>query len=335
MPSMVFTVIKIPTIQDIFRKCKDGSYTKEALLYQDILRYSLGELNTTEKSSYQFKVWELAEWLITHNLEMAADYKNPSASHMTKTNKIQARIGRVKRHINILLYLGLIGDVGQSKETKGQELITVYSYTEFGLLIALLIMAFTSENEKREKAIRCIYKIFADNFRDNPSSFDQFCLSLIYKLHKNNLFESYVKTLIETFSTKIPITNVDVFFNNSIVIELNEEDSKKFMKLRREALDELNPDIKRYFMHKQKLEIERKMFGVSTNLKGFEKMVFELRNDYENIAAEGFCQRCQLYIPVKLSLLGYLDQTYLVDKITAICPACKVQNSMLIPSFNV
>lgn len=334
---MVIIMTKMPSIQMIFRKDKDENYTKEALLYQDILEYSIKELEPTEASEensrHSFKLWELTEWLILHNLEIAADYKNPSASHMTKTNKIQARIGRVKRHIDMLLLLGLIGEVARTRETKGDEWITLYSYTESGLLVALLVM--TLNTKKRDKAIRFIYKVFCENFENNPSSLDAFSLSFINKLHKNNLFVSYVDTLVETLRNKTSILSMDEFFNNSLSVDLSEKDSQKFMKLRRDAFDELDPDMKRYFMYRQKLDVERKMFGVSTNLKGFEKLAFELRNDYENIAAEGYCKKCQLYFPVQLSLQDYLNTAYFVDELTATCILCKEENSILIPLFHV
>lgn len=332
MPTTVFTLIKTPTIQNILRKYKDGNYTKEALLYQDILRYSVGELEPTEKNILSFKLWELTEWLTTHNLEMAADYKNPSTSHMGKTNKIHARIGRVKRHLDGLLYLGLIGEIGQARETKGEGSVTVYSYTEFGLLIALIVMTFSAE--KKDKANRYIYKFFVHNLEKNPSSVDTFSLLLINKLQKDNLFEKYIDTLLETLGSRLAISDLNEFFDNSMSIGLNKEESTKFMKLRREAFEELTPDMKRYLMHKWKMEIERKMFGISTDLKGFEKLAFELRNDYESIAAEGYCLKCRHSFHIQISLLEYLNRADIVNYMIATCPRCN-ERSILINSFYV
>ena len=45
-----------------------------------------------------------------HNSEMINDYKNSSASHVKKTNRIQARKGRVKNHHDVLIFLGLLGE---------------------------------------------------------------------------------------------------------------------------------------------------------------------------------------------------------------------------------
>jgi hypothetical protein len=190
MPSMVFYMTKIPSIQLIFARGKNKNYTKEALLYQDILRYSVKELEPSVE--YSFKLWDITDWLLSNNTEMANDYKS---SHMSKSNKIQARIGRVGRYINSLLYLGLIAEYSFTKQSKGQAMIPSYRYTEFGCLIALLIM--TLSPEKRHKAIKFIYKFFCKNYENNPSSYDKFCLALTNKLLENNLFEYHIDGLAQ------------------------------------------------------------------------------------------------------------------------------------------
>ena len=97
---MAIFVKKTPTIQTIFDRDKDGNYTKGALLLQDILTYPIGEMELT--GDYTFKLWNLTKWLISNNKEMVNDYKNSSISHMTITNKVQARIKRVRKNISLL-----------------------------------------------------------------------------------------------------------------------------------------------------------------------------------------------------------------------------------------
>jgi len=326
---MVFLLTKTPSIQVIFSKYPNGIYTKDALLYQDILRFSVKELEPQEECT--FKLWELTEWLISNNLEIANYYKNPSASHMTKSNKIQARIGRVKRHLDILLYLGLIGEHSRTKESKGQGMTLVYSFTEFGLIIALLIM--TTTPKKRQKALSFLYKTFSKNFQTNPSSLDAFALSFTEELYKNNLFDKYIDTLLETVQKKISIQDANEFFSKPLILDLNKEDSELFQKLKREAFDDLSPENKKYFMHKQKLDIEARMFGISNNLKSFEELVFRIKKDYEKVATEGFCENCKLYFAIGLSLIEYLNQSHFTEHQTVKCPNCEIENSIKIPSF--
>jgi hypothetical protein len=331
MPSMVYFMTKAPSIQLIFAKGKNKNYTREALLYQDILRYAVKELEPSVE--YSFKLWNITDWLLSNNTEMANDYKSSSKSHMSKTNKIQARIGRVGRCINSLLYLGLIDEYSFTKQSKGQAMIPSYRYTEFGLLIALLIM--TLSPEKRHKAIKFIYNFFCKNYENNPSSFDKFCLALTNKLLENNLFEHYVDGLARGLEKNQPPSDLNEIFNNSTFEEFDEKTTKKYLELRKEAFDELEDHVKKLFMHKQKLEIERKMFGVSQNLKGFEEMSFYLRNDYEKIAAEGYCKYCRLHFPMAISLEEYVKLAPFVDQMDATCPECKKEKSITVPAFQV
>ena len=108
---------------------------------------------------------------------MINDYKNPSASHMNKTNKIQARKGRVEGHISVLIFSGLIGEKDRVKESKGDSMVTRYSFTELGAVIALLLMM--SSPTKKVKAITYIYNLFKLWCEENPSSIDEYNLSLL------------------------------------------------------------------------------------------------------------------------------------------------------------
>lgn len=331
MPTLVIIMVKIPTIQVIFHKYKGGNYTSQALMYQDILRYSVAELDPSkqQKSQCSFTLWGVTEWLISHNLEIANEYKNSSAARMTKTNKIQARMGRVKRYIDTLICLGLISEMVRIKETKGEGLIPMYSFTEYGFIVASLIM--TLYPDKRLKAINFIHKLFCKNFENNLSSYDRLSLILTNKLVNNGLFERYIDALVTSMEKNVSISDTNNIFDNAVIDEFDEKDFKKYIVLKKEAFDELNPEMKKYLMHKQKLGLERKMFGVSNNLGGFEKMSFELRNDYETFAAEGHCETCKLYFPLGLSLQEYLTAPY---EIFGKCPSCN-KNSLLIPTFDV
>lgn len=322
---------EIPSIQWIFARDKNKNYTRRALLYQDILRYSVKELEPSEE--YSFKLWDITDWLLSNNMEMANDYKKSSKSNMSKTNKIEARIGRIRRFINSLLYLGLIDEYTFAKQSKGRAMIPSYRYTEFGLLIALLVM--TLSPKKRQKAIEFIHKLFCKKFENNPSSYDKFCLALTNKMVENNLFEHYIAGLSQRLGKNPSPDNLNELFDNSIIEDFSPKATEMYLQLRKEAFDGLEDDLKKCFMHKQKLEIERKMFGICKNLKGFEKMSFDLRNDYEKIVAEGYCKYCQFYFSLAFSLLEYVEHAPFVDQMELTCPQCKQEKSLIVPSFSV
>jgi hypothetical protein len=329
---MVFFSMKIPTIQNIFSRDKDGNYTKDALLYQDILKYSVRELESPPQ--YIFKKWNLIEWLISHNLEMTNDYKKTAASHMTKTNKIQARKGRVDGHISVLMFLGLLGEKDRVKESKGDSMVTRYSFTRLGSIIALLLMM--SSPTKKVKAITSIYKIFRFWCEENPSSIDEYNLSLLELMLDKDLFVKYLELLLCAFEKGESFSNMNDLLNEAWrLVSFNPEDCKKHEELRKAAFERLSSDAKKYFMHKQKLEIERKMFGIANNLRGFEELSFKLKNDYDKLATEGYCKNCKLYIPLALSLIEYLQLAYPVNLITTKCPKCGLEKSVEMPFFQV
>jgi hypothetical protein len=212
-------------------------------------------------------------------------------------------------------------------------MIASYRYTEFGLIIALLIM--TLSPKKKQKAIGFIHKLFCENFANNPSSYDKFCLALTNKMVENNIFEYYIDGLTQHLEKNPSPNNLNELFNDSIIKDFSPKSTEIYLQLRKEAFDGLEDDLKKCFMHKQKLEIERKMFGICNNLKGFEKMSFDLRNDYEKIVTEGYCKYCQLYFSLAFSLLEYVELAPFVDQMELTCPECKQEKSLIVPSFPV
>jgi hypothetical protein len=317
----------------ILAKDSAGNYTNDSLLFQDILRYSVRNLEATDSNiEYAFKVWTLTQWLISNNQEISNDYKRTFSSHMTTSNKIESRIGRVKRHIDILQYLGLIGEHSRTKESKGNGTTTLYSFTEFGLIVALLLL--TQHANRKAKAINLLYNTLCKNF-ENSGSLGEYCLSFVRKMYDGGLFDKYLKTMLETAEKNNSIKDIKAFFANSLLLELNENDSKRFLSMKNEAFHSLSPEMKNRFMHLTKLDIESKMFQISNNIENFEKTRFEIRNNYEEIVVEGLCQKCKLYHVMRLSIIEYLDKINYKEYETGTCPVCKIDYTIRIPSISI
>ena len=114
----------------------------------------------------------------------------------------------------------------------------------------------------------------------------------------------------------------------------SDEDSIKFQKLREEAFLELESDVRQYLKHKQKLEIERKMYGISQNLRDFERASFELRNDYEKIVCEGHCPNCKVNFVVPFELDKYLKMANFYEHVLVQCRNCN-DKAMIVPLFRL
>ncbi len=329
---MVKLMTKPLGIHLIFAKETNGNYTKDALLYQDILRYSVRDLEPVDNSDYLFRIWELTKWLLSENEEMSNYYKKSADSHMTMSNKIENRIIRVKKFVDMLGYLGLLGEHGQVKERKGEGMTTLYSFTEFGLIVALLILM--TKASKKQKAIELLYRTLRKNFQ-NSGSIGEFCLSFTKKMYEGKLLEKYLSTMLATAERNNSIIDINDFFANSLLLELNEVESKRFLRMKGEAFNGLSPEMKKRFMHLKKLEIEERMYKKLNNFENFEKTRFEIRNDYEKIVIEGFCQNCNLYHVMKLSLVEYLSKVNYREYETRKCPICEKENSIKIPSIRI
>ena len=77
-------------INSIFQKDKNGNYTEYALLYQDILKYSIASKQTNNVDSKNcVKHWDLARWLMKKNQEFINRYKDPSTRNTTINNRIE------------------------------------------------------------------------------------------------------------------------------------------------------------------------------------------------------------------------------------------------------
>ena len=147
------------------------------------------------------------------------------------------------------------------------------------------------------------------------------------------LFVKYLELLLCAFEKGQSFSNMnDLFDDMWRLVSFNEEDSKKYEELRKVAFEQLSSDAKKYFMHKQKLEIERKMFGIANNLRGFEELSFKIRNDYDKLAVEGYCKNCKLYFPLALSLLEYQVASQ-GGPMMVTCPKCKVEKAISISSM--
>jgi hypothetical protein len=115
------------------RHGEPSKYTRNALLYQDILRYY--EVQTDRS----FKFTELARWLLTRNKEFT-EYYQDSRAHISMSNRIAYHRQRIQKCIDNLVSLYVIEKVGMTKAEKNQDIETpLYRFTEDGKFIFTLL----------------------------------------------------------------------------------------------------------------------------------------------------------------------------------------------------
>lgn len=102
-----------PSIRAIFERDEAGNYTKDALLYQNILQFSIVLEKESGGGENSFKERELARWLIGYNQEFANEFKG----NKTRMNyRIENRLPRIKARLNNLVGFFLIRRVGLTKQ---------------------------------------------------------------------------------------------------------------------------------------------------------------------------------------------------------------------------
>ena len=78
----------------------DGDYTRNALLYQNIIKYSIKD-KYKENDNKSFRSRSSTKWLLEENKEFITYSKDASTSHFTISNRIENRLDRVKDKSNI------------------------------------------------------------------------------------------------------------------------------------------------------------------------------------------------------------------------------------------
>jgi hypothetical protein len=315
----------------IFRKNEDRSYTKNSLLYQDILRYCIyGKYKENDNKS--FRLWNLTKWLLEANMEFINYFKDPSTWNYTMANRIGDRLPRIKSKVEELVNLGLIAPIGRAKESKGNGTVPIFDFTIVGNVIAWIVESMNVD--KRQYAIDQLYDLFQSNFKDNHSSTDTFNSIYYQKCKEHGLFGDFIDRYKELLESETPIMNRHGFFQHLLILpKYNIDSDTDFWSLWYGSVLQLELDMRQRLMHHTKLDIERRAEDECHAFGEFEKVRFKCRDNPNSVAVEGYCKNCG-YTNVALDLDGYMSmvhRAYQNGVIVTKCPSCKKDDSLEIP----
>ena len=312
----------------VFSKNIDGNYTRNALLYQDIIKYSIkGRYKENDNKSFRSR--SLTKWLLEENKEFIDYFKDPSTRHFTISNRIENRLDRVKDKVNDLIELNLIEEVGITKETKGNSSIPIYRHTVNGSLVALII-----ESEKSNtNAIEDIYNLLQNHFKESPSSVDIFYSIFYDKCKGAGIFERIVAAYNEVIKSDFPITHLPGFLQHLMIRFMDEVDNRVIVQLWKDSLNQLQEPVKALFLYNFKFELEMRMHTEVGDFRGYEKIRFEARNNYNVVALQGICLSCNKYTSLGLELIQYLEEIHRNPSSNIIlpCPAFGTDDNLVIP----
>ena len=295
-------------IHSIFKKDDTDHYTSTALLYQDMIRYSISRRERDSNHSNSFKHWDLADWIIRNNQEYVNYYKDMSTRSINMASRIENTQQRTKDRLNDLIQLNLVEISGSEKQEKGNAYVNIYDYTFFGHLLAWLIESFNPQ--KREKANEEIYNLFS-SFYNQYQTWSQYAFSsALYKkyLDRGVFGDFVVGKLRERVDINIEIWSMQELLSILTVPSFdNDKDLKFYMQLWNETMNEMDPNLRPLILYRLKLEFERDIGYRVKNQDIFEKLCFEIRDKYDMVVMEGYCKNCNCYMYGAASLVEYLE----------------------------
>ena len=342
------------SIDSIFKKTSDGNYDKNALLYQDILRYSivintrqeyfcLGNDKSNKDNNCSFTHWTIAKWLLENNQEFIDRYSKNSYSDKSKKERIENSQKRVKRKLNDLVNLGLIQIKSNVKQQKGNSTVPIYQHTEFGYFMAWLIEGFQQVSKQSSNSFISFEKLYYYLQLIFPITEDStasiiFFSKFFKKCKEKELFVNIIYLVKEILDSGRFIKDIVELFR--LTLQLNFKDVREriiFNELFNETVNELDEDTKKLVLYQLKLDLEKivEQEGLR-HYKGFEDGRFRVRGSYELAAIEGYCYLCQLYYPLGVNILEYrgsiLFYSLFGQLIPATCPKCKIR-SLVLPNI--
>jgi hypothetical protein len=208
--------LKDPTIYSIVEKDESGCYTRWALLYQDILEYSVLQMDRL------FKDRELAKWLLTKNQYYINYYNDPSTKKTTDSNRVENILDGIKDKLDDLITLGLL-ESSTTPAEKGFGDVRVSNCTVDGRLLACIIKSIDSN--KRERAYDEAYKIILMMINIEPQASFEIFHSALYKKYKDRgLFGEFVlDRLRHSLESYSEIRNIRQLHASLVIFHTNPE----------------------------------------------------------------------------------------------------------------
>lgn len=333
---MAFEMVKIPSISSIFEKQDEQNYTDHAHQLQYVLSYSIilnSECPDNKTDFNHFSIWEIAGWLIEKYPKFRDEFNNLSGWRLTRDNRIQAKFDGIESKVKKLAYLELIEVV--KGHIEGSNADTNYRFTKSGYLLAWIIESF--DVKKRESANNQIYRVLRLNSGYDQSSYDVFGM-LQYDKYKERgkLDELLTSILRDTLSNpKRQINTIRDLITGSPLPNFNDEKhARLYLEIWHGAFQELPDDETRnYCLYWLKLGIEALMETTPPrNIKDFEELRYDLRNNYDMLALEGKCSNCHpSAVPIKI--IEYMNRVSPSSDnfIVAKCTVCHQNRQIELP----
>jgi hypothetical protein len=317
--------LKTLHIKNIFEKENGDEYTKNALLYQDIIQYSIKTKNI------HFKYQELGNWLINNNYEFQLEYSTSlSKSKTSKSYRLKIKGDRISNKIDDLHNLNLIYVSGTTKAEKVDNSILLYSLTGEGEFVAWLL-----ERNNPTMTLMADEKLFAMIrllLEKYPSSNTRLLLGAYDKSKHRNFFPKLIRE-IEILLSDGKFKNVSDAILWTIFSIKDQELDKNLGIVFLELLEESRstPHLTKMLMYGMKMTQERKIFDQCPPIE-WEDLWMRNSHNYDVIVLYGKCNTCNSKYPVEVKIdEKFLQSDYASEKLITIdCKICHASKSLYV-----
>ncbi|MBV9177521.1 MAG: hypothetical protein JO297_10830, partial [Nitrososphaeraceae archaeon] len=316
-------------------------YTKDALLLQDLLRYS------QVVNKHSFKKRELYNWVVRHNKEIVDyyNYKKARGRNTTYNNRVHGYENRLDNNVKTLKHLRLISKTGTAPAQKIAAQVDLFKYTKGGILLTLIlksidlkaVMAVTRNQDKVKEhkkeldtIYENIYKLVDSALRkkESPSS-NIFYLILYQKCKGRGIFYKVVERIHYIIDSNEGIADItDLLYRALNAFDLFDKRLDiDLVETFRETIENLDENVKELFLYRMKMftegnfEYKLEYLGTELDSKQYEEFRFDIRSDYEHIAVRGYCENCKSNQNLKVYYLDLISSTGL-DHMRANCYNC-------------
>ncbi len=299
------------TIHAIF-ETKEAQYTKNALLYQDILQYSI-DTGITEFQFYE----HLGKWLLVKNVEFREEYSG-SRKHIPPRTRFANKRQRIQDKINDLIRVSLIQINGSTKASKVNTDIPLYSLTNEGKFFALMLGRDLAED--RNKINQILYDFIMPWLQSYDSSITTFATAIYERYYKEDSIDIPFDIIRDHILDKFN------YILDRLLVPVSEVPKEKYQerhwRIVYETLMTLEPHIRKKVLFHFKHNAEHKI------MRAYPDSVWEqdwIKNiDNENIfVLWGKCNKCKQSYTFSLPSEKIFEDILLKNKVpTDDCDEC-------------
>ena len=287
-----------PGIKAIFERDKEGNYTKDALLYQDILHYSI-----VIEDGNSFRERELARWLMTRNQEFANEFKG----NKTRMNyRIENRLSRVKAKLNNLEGVFLIQRAGMTKAKKLNYDIPLFKFTRSGAFLSWLIEIQKEVKDTKMVATQKLFDMLNGELKTGSDSRALFLSKFFGKLVGKGTLVNGIEYFLNYSIQMLPIQNElfveHAFLNLSNIIQWVIFYPETF----RETITEMDEQTRRLLLMQLKLVCEE-VYNNRFSSVDWEKARYNNISNYSQVTVPAHCQKCKVEAPLLIDIFDHLD----------------------------